>query len=204
MLSRHSTSASRIRALNNVQQDRQLVDRCLAGQPGAWDQLYTEVHTGLLVAIRRQLGARSSDPNLVDEIAARVWYALVADGGWRLDAFDASRGCRLSTYLATLARSEASGFFRAERRRRQRERLASRPERTWDDQLGGLSREELREFVRRLTPREREFLCGYLLCPVGQRTRAEFSDTNRWQLACRVHAKLNRLLLGPQRSSTDQ
>lgn len=163
-------------------------------EPGAWDRLYAQYHDGLLVAIRHHLGARGGDPDLVEEIAARVWYALAADGGRRLAAFDARRGCRLSTYLATLARSEASGFFRAERRRRQRERIASRPEMVWDDRLGGLSRGELREFVGRLTPREREFLCGYLLSPVGQQTCSDISDTNRWQLACRVYEKLNRLL----------
>ena len=77
--------------------DRELVDRALAGQPGAWDDLYFRCHQPLLAAIRAIIANRTVDPNLVDELAARVWYAVVRDEGRLLDRFDPGRGCTLTT-----------------------------------------------------------------------------------------------------------
>lgn len=64
-----------------LQADRQLVDRCLAGEVAAWEEFYAQCHDPLCTAIRIMLGRPHGDPNLVDEIASRVWYALVANDG---------------------------------------------------------------------------------------------------------------------------
>ena len=64
-----------------IRRDRKLIDQCLAGEPTAWSQLYQACHEPLLVAIRAFLRDAAADTNLVDEIAARVWYAVVRHTG---------------------------------------------------------------------------------------------------------------------------
>ncbi len=74
-----------------LQADRQLVDRCLAGEVAAWEEFYAQCHKPLGTAIRIMLG-RPHDPNLVAEIAARVWYALVAKDGELLARYSPAYG----------------------------------------------------------------------------------------------------------------
>ena len=60
-----------------------------AAWPARWPhgrRLYAQCHEPLLLSIRIMLGPRNTDANLVDEIAARVWYALVANDGELLGA----------------------------------------------------------------------------------------------------------------------
>ena len=57
-------------------------------------------------------GRTGTIPELVDEITARVWYALVADDGKLLERYDPSRGARLITFLRALTKGVASGYFR--------------------------------------------------------------------------------------------
>ena len=95
--------------------DRQLIDLALAGDATAWEGLYQQCHRPLITAIRGMLRGRAVDTNLVDELAARVWYAVVREQGELLTRFDPARGCRLTTYLATIAKDEAGRLFRSER-----------------------------------------------------------------------------------------
>ena len=180
-------------AFRRARQDRILVDRCVAGDAEAWEQLYERYHRALLAAVRLMFGPKRWDANLVEEIVARVWYTVVADGASMLDRFDPSRGCRLSTYLATIAKSEAAAFFRAERRRRRRERIAARPESTEAPAPLDWQR-ELSEFAAKLTPRERQFLVDFLLAPPNGKPFTPLSATNRWQLRSRIRRKLQRFL----------
>jgi DNA-directed RNA polymerase specialized sigma24 family protein len=108
-----------------------------------------------------------------------------------LDRFDAARGCRLTTFLAAIARSEAASLLRSERRRRRREKIASRSEATFTsaDQTSA----PLLELHDILTPREREFVDS---CLAADDSKMEISDANRWQLRHRVREKLERLLRG--------
>ncbi|MBI3466180.1 MAG: sigma-70 family RNA polymerase sigma factor [Planctomycetes bacterium] len=173
-------------ASSKADTDRQLVDRCLKGDPTAWDTMYHLFHHGLMASVKLLLGPGAWDKNLVEEIVARVWYALVSRDGEVLDRFDPSRGCRLSTYLAQLARSEISRFFRSERRRRNRERTASKSgpnamENQWES--------ELEEFLETLTPREKEF-CANVLLGESPESLASFSSTNAWKLQSRIRGKL--------------
>lgn len=175
-----------------IAQDRALVDRCLAGRSSAWDELYRRHHNRLLAAIRAMIRSPKPDVNLTEEIAARVWFALVANNAQLLDRFDVKRGCRLSTYLAMIARSEASSLFRSERRRRKRERFASRADRTRMSPGEGSTRIDWQEFLLELTPREREFLLAFLVAHPQQHEKSMFSATNRWQLSSRIQHKLER------------
>jgi DNA-directed RNA polymerase specialized sigma24 family protein len=177
-----------------VHEDRELVERCIAGEVAAWETLYHRHHDGLLTAIRATLGRRFADPNLVDEIAARVWYALVVRDAELLSRFAEDRGCRLSTYLAAIAKRQAASLLRRERRRRRRERLASQAAPRPGAGDDGTASAELDELVRQLTPREREFFDGQLTATAGTEGAEDYSEANRWQLRSRIHRKLMKLI----------
>lgn len=150
--------------------DRQLIDRALAKEPGAWDDLYYRCHQPLLAAIRAIIGSRRLDPNLVDELAARVWYAVVREDGKLLDRFDPGRGCALTTYLALLAKDEASRLFRSEKRRRKRETAVATSDKKLPAKSApatGSTQITLAEFAATLTPAERTFY-EEIIVPDGQ------------------------------------
>jgi hypothetical protein len=112
-----------------------------------------------LAAIRAIISNRAVDPNLVDELAARVWYAVVRDEGRLLARFDPGRGCTLTTYLALLAKDEASRLFRSERRRRRRETAVATSDATPPHKTAAQAAERitLAEFAATLTPAEKMF-----------------------------------------------
>ncbi|MBI2826666.1 MAG: hypothetical protein HYX69_18490 [Planctomycetia bacterium] len=173
--------------------DRSLVERCLDGDHSAWNELYDEFHEPLVLSIQLLLGRSAKRQDLVDDIAAKVWFTVVDEEGKLLGRFDASRGCRLSTFLAGIARNEISGYFRAERRRAIREARACRHREKsvgdshWHNLLGLSS--ALTEFLGTLSPREREYCEGHLLAQSRQ-AGADYSAANRWQLHHRVRSKL--------------
>jgi DNA-directed RNA polymerase specialized sigma24 family protein len=171
--------------------DRQLVDRCLAGEREAWDSLYHQCHRPLLASIRAMLGPGRDDPNLSEEIAARVWYAVVADGSQLLARFDPARGCRLSTFLAAVARGQAIAIFRSERRRRTREAMVSRVEQEWPGQSLEQLENSIDEFLKTLTPRERQF-CAQILLEQADFENSVYTSASAWQLRSRIHKKLQR------------
>ena len=53
----------------------------MAGDEQAWEQLYRQHHRRLLRTIKSLCGPETADVHLVEEIAARVWYALLRDDG---------------------------------------------------------------------------------------------------------------------------
>lgn len=173
-----------------VLEDGLLVKRCLGGDPAAWSALYHAFHSSLLQVVRKYLG-RAGDASLAEEIAARVWFALVREDFRMLARFDVARGCRFSTFLAVLARSETRMHFRSERRRRTRERTASRPEASSaiDAPLPADGIGE-HEFLAILTPAERTFYQEILTVAETETSAAAYSDQNRWQLRHRVKRKL--------------
>jgi DNA-directed RNA polymerase specialized sigma24 family protein len=156
---------------NEFLADQQLAERCLWGDVGAWEELYAQCHQPLCASISVLLGSRS-DPNLVDEIAARVWYTLVAGDGALLGKYDCQRagGSRLITFLRTLARNETSRYFRSEQRRRSREMdkweegTHARSHREGaQGESESCSAAEMSEFLEGLTPTAREFFHEYLV-----------------------------------------
>ena len=178
---------------DGVERDRQLVDDCLAQHPVAWTRLYQACHPPLLATIRSFFRDLATDANLVDEIAARVWYALVRNDGELLSRFDITRGCRLSTFLSVLAKNEARQYFRSERRRRNREQLASRHEAEVTDPIFYAFASE-KEFLGTLTPGERVYYENVLVAVTQDEGAGQYSPENSWQLRRRVRIKLDRYL----------
>ncbi len=184
------------RQLAACENDRMLVDRCVSGDVEAWEDLYALCHASLLTSVRCMLGGASEDPNLVEEIAAAVWFTLIANDGERLDRYDPRRGARLVTYLRAVARDQIKGFFRSEGRRRSREMEAFERTRNREPELQ-TPRIEWQEFLRVLTPAEREYCTDVLLkdlslVSVEERARISkaYTRTNAWQLKHRIRAKM--------------
>lgn len=175
--------------------ERQVVERCINSEGDAWECLFRRYQPRLLAIIRNYLGDRAGCGDLdPDEIAASVWYSLVVRGNARLRRYDPSRGARLLTYLAALARREIWKQYRREQSRRAREARASRPEAA----AGGDPRCDLllREFLAMLTRREREFCLHYLLSARDGPGRPEVSACNTWQLRSRILHKFRIFLSG--------
>jgi len=179
---------------SKVERDRRLVDRCLAGDVSAWSALYAEFHDSLLAGIRAFLGRAGTDINLVDEIAARVWFALVKSESELLGKFDFRRGCRFSTFLSLVAKNEARLLLRSEKRRRRREQVASKLDLdpTLGNEFGVWQSEE--EFVATLSPAERSFYFEVLMAREDSETSSEYSEQNKWQLRHRIRKKLERFM----------
>lgn len=169
--------------------DRRLVDRCLAGDGEAWRQLFGQQHHLLLASIRGMFGSAVCDTNQVEEIAARVWYKLLVREGRLLGQFDVEQGCRLSTFFGSIAHSTAVRMFRADKRRRRREAVASRPETHSSEESQHQLASRLGEFLRRLTPRERGFFLTVLAG--GDSQNGHYTCTNDWQLRSRIQRKLS-------------
>jgi hypothetical protein len=174
--------------------DGLLAERCLAGEVAAWEELYGQCHEPLLVSIRIMLGGQSKDVNVVDEIAARVWYALVAKDGERLTRYDPKRGARLVTFLRALAKDEMARHFRGEIRRRKREVVALRGRRKHHRHHAGPPADSLAEFLPTLTPREQVFCNDYLLAEPSVAAEQPYTSANVWQLTHRIYQKLLRFL----------
>jgi hypothetical protein len=172
--------------------DRVLADRCLMGEVIAWEELYRQCHDPLCASIRSLLGQGHHDQNLIDDIAARVWYAVVRNDGELLDRFDPSRDVRLGVFFRGLARIEIMQYFRAERRRILREAEAGQrtPHPSLSEwQIAAL----LHEFAATLTPGEQQFLDEYLLSIRDEDDDARslrLSDANIWQRRHRIRSKL--------------
>lgn len=182
--------------LGGVEEDRQLIGRCRAGEVHAWDELYSRCHPGLSSSIKVLLGGGCSDRNLVDEIAARVWYALIENDGRLLARYDPRRGARLITFLRTVAGTEVRRHFRGERRRQRRERIALDGKPPHHPAGHAETTASLREFLPTLTAVEREFCEDHLAaCPAGGGlVDREPLSANARQLAHRIRKKLSRFL----------
>ena len=143
---------------DHVNRDGQMVDRCLAGDERAWERLYGECHPRLRKAIGLLLRADAGGVHTVEEIAARVWYALLRDDFRLLKAYDADRDSTLYSFLMGLARIEILRYTRSERRRRSYEMLGGRTrleeQRVSEGQVASL----IDEFASTLTPGQREFM----------------------------------------------
>ncbi len=174
--------------------DELLAKRCLAGEVAAWEQLYAQCHEPLLISIRIMLTTQNADASLVDEIAARVWYALVANDGEMLSRYKPSRGARLITFMRARATSEIARYFRTEVRRRKRELAALRERPKHQAQDGAQPVNILAEFLDTLTPRERVFCSEHLLGESSDVVGQTFTPSNIWQLSHRIRRKLLRFM----------
>ncbi len=84
--------------------DRSLLDRCLAHQPGAWED-FVDRFIGLFVHVINHTGhvrsVRLAKPD-VDDLCAEIFLALLADDFSVLRRFKGK--CSLATYLTVIAR----------------------------------------------------------------------------------------------------
>jgi hypothetical protein len=172
--------------------DALLVERCLRGEVAAWEAFYRDCHDPLRASIRFFLGRSGADSQLVDELAARVWYALVDQDGKRLTKFNPRRGS-VHTFLRLLARKETSRYFLAERRRLKKEMssILKRNHSATAAQSESLPA-MLAEFLASLTPRERAFCGEYLHVGAdgdGARLETPYSSANIWQITRRIYKK---------------
>ena len=172
--------------------DALLVRRCLEGADDAWRQMYDRCQLPLQRAIGSLLGEDRSDLATIDEIAARVWYALVRDEFRLLASYDLEREVRLSSYLAGLARIEVLRFFRSERRRRTHESRGGR-------RLLRMRRAPvhfdsvMREFAATLTEAEKELLESHLTPPGDDQFQSDHASLSRsaiYQRRHRIRGKL--------------
>jgi hypothetical protein len=186
--------------LTAIQADQSLVERCSAGEVAAWEELYGQCHDPLCASIRLLLGPRCGDPNLIDEIAARVWYALVDNDGRLLRRFDPSRHVRLNTYFRGLARIHTLLHFRDEHRRRKREDQAGHRRRQ-NLPVSELPAEVLlSDFADTLTADERRFLEEHLAPSNREGADAdnrERAGSNSWQRRHRILAKFRAFFASP-------
>jgi DNA-directed RNA polymerase specialized sigma24 family protein len=180
-------------AVEQARHHQRLVERCLSGDEGAWEQLYRECHPPLLRAIKLLLGPDAGDVHLADEMAARVWYALLRDGGRLLASYDAARDSSLNAFLMGLARIEIMRHMRSERRRRSYEFIGGRrilaEGRVPDWQLAAM----MDEFSSTLTAQERRFMEKFLLEasePEPTTDQGELSASSIWQRRHRIRRKL--------------
>jgi len=178
--------------------DNELAQRCVAGEVAAWEELYAQCHDPLLAAVRTLLnGCANRDGDLVDEITARVWYALVANDGLLLSKYDPERGACLLTFMRAVAKDLICRHFRSERRRAERELAAARQRPTHHSDDLDQSNGSLDEFLRTLTSKERKFFNNYLLedpAEVAKGNRRRLSPTTVWQRTRRLYKRLARFL----------
>jgi len=170
--------------------DRELVDRCLAGDKSSWQEIYTCYGPGLRMSIRETLGKSGFQLDLSEEVSARIWHSLLENDNQVLANFDVNRGCRLMTYLSAVAKKETLEFLRTERRRIARDLRYSRAGSQQTSVSFWRLTGEVEEFLATLTPAEREFCKRYLLQLPDQTVRQTYSEANIWQLRHRVRQKL--------------
>jgi hypothetical protein len=188
------TAESHAADVAGLRADALLAKRCLAGEVAAWEQLYAQCHEPLLISIRMMLGPQNADASLVDEIAARVWYALVANDGALFSRYKPSRGARLITFMRARATTEIARYIRSEVRRRKRELVALRNRPQHQGQDGAQPVNVLGEFLGTLTPCEQVFCNDQLLGEPSDAADQPYSTANIWQLSHRIRRKLLRFL----------
>jgi DNA-directed RNA polymerase specialized sigma24 family protein len=185
--------------LRAAQTDYRLAQRCLAGEVAAWEALYARCHTALLISVRILLGGAGADADLVDEIAARVWYTLVAEDGEILARYSPDRGARLITFMRAIAKDLACRYFRSERRRRRRQAVAV-CSKLWQGKVPNTSVESnpsVDEFLGTLDSSERQFCDEHLLDLPGTEPDDDGqgpSPVSIWRWSRRIYQKLSRFL----------
>jgi hypothetical protein len=173
--------------------DARLVQRCISGEVSAWEEIYHKCHEPLCTTIRIRLGCSANDPHLVDEIAARSWYAVLEKDGKRLKKYDPRRGAGILTFLKLIAYDEISRHFQSEQRRLKREIISHfRNRRAEDTSRGGSITSSLPEFLITLSSCEKDFCNEYLLLSAdedGMQSASAYSATNIRQLTHRIYKK---------------
>jgi DNA-directed RNA polymerase specialized sigma24 family protein len=143
-----------------LQEDPQrvLVDRCLAGDGQAWNDLVRRFQPGLMSTVQRLLGKKARDAILVGDLVQEVWVLLWKNSCRLLRKFDGAKG-DLPAYLASLARQKVHHHFLALNRKKSlHQRSLSQCQlddlEIWEAPLDLL----MEDFCPCLTPNERELV----------------------------------------------
>ena len=172
-----------------LQADFELAQRCVQSDVAAWNEIYEVHHDRLCRSIRIMLGPLA-DANLVDEIAARVWYALVADDGKLLSRYTPARNASLITFMRFVARDNIKRYVRSEMRRRQREAVALRQNSSSRENSHEAISDSIDNFLATLTPRDRKF-CHEFLLQLPEDGPIELRKSARiWQRTRRLYLKM--------------
>jgi hypothetical protein len=173
--------------------DIDLVQRCIRGEVLAWEEIYHKCHDPLCTAIRIRLGILARDPHLVDEIAARSWYAIIEKDGAKLRKYDPKRGAGILTFLKLIAYDEISRYILSNQRRIKREMVSQmRKGRSKATTSGESMTAALSEFLVTLSPREQAFCREHLLLVEDENgVQSDFacSATNIRQITHRIYKK---------------
>jgi DNA-directed RNA polymerase specialized sigma24 family protein len=145
-----------------AQREYDLVQRALTGDQHAWYLLFHEQQPRLIAKVRQLLGPLHRHDDLAEEVAARVWYAVLADDYHLLSVYDPNRG-RLGTFLGRRALLEMLTLLRSHANRNRHE-SCYRNRRT--EAVVQLSLPEAliwQEIMPQLTDTERHFFQQHLL-----------------------------------------
>jgi RNA polymerase sigma-70 factor (ECF subfamily) len=98
-------------------QERELLDRLISGEGGAWRELMDRYGALVAHAVRSTFlrVLKQAEPAFVDDTVQAVWLSLCADGCRRLRQFESKAS--LSTWLTVLATRKALDALRTERRK---------------------------------------------------------------------------------------
>jgi len=149
--------------VQEISVDRDLLHRCLAKQPGSWNDFVDRFLSLIYHVIHYTAHLRSArvTPEDVEDIAAEVMLQLVADDYKVLRQFKGHSS--LATYLTVIARRIC--VHELTRRQSVREAIqkggpvvAHDPEETEAEQKGLDSLEEVESLLRKLSGREREIV----------------------------------------------
>lgn len=184
--------------LSASEADIAIVQRCLSGDTAGWEQLYSQQHPRLLKTIGTLFGSNCGDLQLIDEMAARVWFALVRGEARLLARYDPQRHCRLESFLFGLARIEVLRYLRDERRRKIHEFARGHRHLVENSVTHADFSTVIHEFAATLSPAEKEFFEESLIAPLQEqqslRPKPPLSQTNVWQRRHRIRAKLHEYL----------
>jgi len=92
-------------AQQTVEGDRVLLDRCLAGDRGAWERLITSKSRLVYYALHQTFRAKGVEPDEseVEELHNEVFSRLFADDCRKLRAFEGRNGCSLASWIRLIA-----------------------------------------------------------------------------------------------------
>jgi len=95
--------------------DKTLIQACIEGRPGAWEELVRRYSPLILAVARRSLRSRGVPPNTedLDDICENTFYAFVKDEFALLRQYDDRFA--FTTYVGVVARTQAGRFLRRRR-----------------------------------------------------------------------------------------
>jgi RNA polymerase sigma-70 factor (ECF subfamily) len=202
------TSRATLRCIDDgqtTQAEAALVRDMLAGSRSAWREFHTRydrlVHRCIARVAARFAAVMGEDD--VAEITADLFAQLCADDMRRLRVFDAERGCRLSSWIGTLAVHAAHDHARALRSQPGRASLDEAEDIGADamtpDQVvemkEGIARVD--EVLRALTDKDREFVSLYFdegldMEQIAERMQISIKTvyTKKHKIHARIEARL--------------